>query len=60
MKLANPFHAWFVGVTQLALVALKLLGVFTCSWWWILSPIWMDTGLALVVTVVFLLTFRSK
>lgn len=47
-----------VGVTGLLLVAfvvLKLTGVISWSWWWVLSPIWMPMVLALVIFIVCLI-----
>lgn len=34
---------------SLALMALKLAGVITWSWWWVLSPIWLAIAVALLV-----------
>ena len=33
----------------LLFIALKLCGVITWSWWWVLSPIWIGLGLAAVL-----------
>ena len=33
-------------------IALKLCGVITWSWWWVLSPIWMGLGLAAVLLTI--------
>jgi hypothetical protein len=33
-------------------IALKLCGVITWSWWWVLSPIWMGLGLATVLLTI--------
>ena len=50
----------FVGALTLLFVALKLLGKIDWSWWWVLSPIWISAGLALLILTVFLTIFRSK
>jgi membrane protein YdbS with pleckstrin-like domain len=54
----------YVGIgapTLLSIVftVLKLCGVITWSWWWVLSPIWISVGftvlvvlLALIVTII--------
>ena len=34
-----------------AFVAMKLAGVITWSWWWVLSPIWINLLIAFVVYV---------
>jgi len=33
-------------------IALKLCGVITWSWWWVLSPIWISLGIAAVVLTI--------
>ena len=33
-------------------IALKLCGIITWSWWWVLSPIWISLGLAAVVLTI--------
>lgn len=30
-------------------VALKLLGIISWSWWWVLSPLWIGLAFTLVV-----------
>ena len=42
------------GLTLLLLlfIALKLTGVITWSWWWVLSPFWIPLVLALAVMAV--------
>lgn len=34
------------GVLTIVFVVLKLTGVISWSWWWVLSPIWIDLLLA--------------
>ncbi len=43
----------FVSLLAILFIALKLTGVITWSWWWVLSPLWI--GLALVSTVLFVM-----
>jgi hypothetical protein len=38
-----------VGVLTLIFVVLKLVGVISWSWWWVLSPLWISFGLGLVI-----------
>jgi len=33
-------------------IALKLCGVITWSWWWVLSPIWISLGIAAVALTI--------
>ena len=46
----------FTSVLTLIFIVLKLCKVITWSWWWVLSPIWISWGLALVL-ILFLLLF---
>ena len=36
-------------------IVLKLTGVITWSWWWILSPLWIPLAIALIITIIFLI-----
>ena len=38
-----------------AFIVLKLTGVITWSWWWVLSPLWIPLAIALIVTIIFLI-----
>lgn len=46
----------FLGALQIVFIVLKLCGVITWSWMWVLSPIWMPLliGIVLVLIVVML------
>lgn len=41
-------------------ITLKLIGKIDWSWWWVLSPLWIATGLVvivlLIVGIIFLIT----
>ncbi len=42
----------FTGLLQVLLIALKLLDKITWSWWWVLSPIWIQfiiLGIVLII-----------
>lgn len=41
------------GWLTLIFVTLKLMGVITWNWWWVLSPIWIGLGIVLGVCVLF-------
>jgi fatty acid desaturase len=43
----------FVTLLAILFIALKLIGVITWSWWWVLSPIWI--GFTLFCTVIFVM-----
>jgi fatty acid desaturase len=38
-------------VLTLIFIVLKLVGVINWSWWWVLSPILIDLGLALILLI---------
>lgn len=40
----------FVGLLTIAFIVLKLVGVITWSWVWVLSPLWISA----VITIVFI------
>ncbi|MDL2224659.1 hypothetical protein LJC20_00400 [Eubacteriales bacterium OttesenSCG-928-M02] len=39
----------FCGLLAIVFVVLKLTRVISWSWWWVLSPIWIPTAIALVI-----------
>lgn len=39
----------FTGLLTILFIALKLTGVIAWSWWWVLSPLWIGAGIALLV-----------
>lgn len=39
----------FIGALCLIFITLKLCGVITWSWWWILSPVWMPFCVAMAL-----------
>lgn len=42
----------FIGVLTIVFVALKLLHVINWAWWWILSPVWISFGVALILMII--------
>lgn len=45
----------FVGLLTIVFIVLKLIGKITWSWWWVLSPLWISTGLVLLVLLCILI-----
>ena len=47
-----------------AFVVLKLCGVITWSWWWVLAPAWIYVGIVVLiliaVAIVFLATDKKR
>ena len=42
----------FFGLLQIAFIVLKLCNVIKWTWVWVLSPIWISLGLALLFGIV--------
>ena len=45
----------FCGLLTIAFIVLKLTGVITWSWWWVLAPLWIPAAIALVIILVMLI-----
>ena len=45
----------FVGLLTIVFITLKLLKVIKWSWWWVLSPIWIDILLVVVLAILIVL-----
>ena len=41
------------GVLTVVFVVLKLIGSIDWSWWWVLSPVWITLGIALIVAAIY-------
>jgi hypothetical protein len=39
----------FFGLLGIVFIVLKLVGIITWSWWWVLAPIWAPTALVLLI-----------
>lgn len=39
----------FLDALSIAFIVLKLVGVITWSWWWVLSPIWIPAVLVIIM-----------
>ena len=48
----------FFGALTLLFVALKLCGVITWSWLWVLSPLWLSFVVAVFIAVVIALVLK--
>lgn len=44
-----------LGLGLIALIVLKLTGVVTWSWWWVLTPLWINLALGLLVLAAWVL-----
>ena len=50
----------FVGLLTIILIVLKLLKLITCSWIWVLYPIWISTLIVGIPTVIIFVGSRIK
>lgn len=41
----------FTSLLTIVFIVLKLTNVINWSWWWVLSPIWIDIVLAIIIIV---------
>lgn len=41
----------FSGLLTIAFIVLKLCGVINWSWWWVLSPIIISTGISVIIVI---------
>ena len=44
---SNNGGVGFVGLLTIVFIVLKLCKVISWSWWWVLSPIWITTGIVI-------------
>lgn len=51
----------FVGLLTIVFITLKLLNKIDWSWVWVLSPLWISTGIViLIIVVIFLIAIFKK
>ena len=48
----------FFGVLAIVFIVLKLVGVISWPWFWVLSPIWIPIALMIIGFIIFLLFLR--
>ncbi len=44
----------FFSLLTLVFITLKLTGVITWSWWFVLAPLWLPVGITIVVVAIIL------
>lgn len=49
----------FFGLLAIVFITLKLLGVITWSWLWVLAPIWMPLAVGVVVLIVLIVAISD-
>ena len=60
MKEYKSNAATGVEMLQIAFVVLKLCGVISWSWWWVLSPIWIVAVMIVVTVLVAYIKYRRE
>lgn len=50
----------FSSLLLVAFIVLKIIGVITWSWWWVLSPIWIPIMGVIVIGIIVLLYIMIK
>lgn len=48
---SNSTGIGFVGLLTIAFIVLKLTKYIDWSWWWVLSPLWISTIIAIVILI---------
>lgn len=42
----------FATLLTVLFIGLKLLGKITWSWWWVVSPLWISAGVAILILII--------
>lgn len=50
----------FTGLLAILFIGLKLGGIITWSWWWVLSPIWIPLVISILMCVILVLFLLIK
>lgn len=46
-------------VLAIVFIILKLCKLITWSWWWVLSPIWIGWGLAIIIGLIVYFVYKA-
>ena len=47
----------FCGLLTIVFIILKLCGVIAWSWWWVLSPLWINVIVAVICVVIYVAVY---
>ena len=50
----------FLGLLAIVFITLKLCNVITWSWWWVLSPLWINAAIVVLVLLIVGITYIFK
>lgn len=56
----NKYSGITLSLLLVLFVGLKLAGIISWSWWWVLSPIWMPLLLIGFILVLICVIYKSK
>ena len=54
----KPWNLMLVGILTAVFVVLKVLGYINWSWLWVLSPLWIDFGIMIVLFFVLIIGYK--
>lgn len=54
-RTANQSRIGFCGLLTIAFIVLKLCGVITWPWLWVLSPLWISVALVIILVIIYLI-----
>lgn len=49
----------FLSLLTVAFVVLKLCGIITWSWWWVLSPIWIPIAIVILLFIILFIWYLA-
>ena len=58
-KVSTSGGIGFVGMLTILFIGLKLGKIIDWSWWWVLSPLWISSGIGLITLVCLGLVFLT-
>ena len=47
----------FPGLLTIVFIVLKLTGIITWSWWWVLCPLWLPFFIGITVIALFIIIY---
>ena len=53
-------NSLFTSLLTILFIGLKLTGYINWSWWWVLSPLWITLGLAMLIWGIIILIAKFK
>ena len=54
----KPWNLMLVGALTAIFVVLKVLGYINWSWLWVLSPLWIDFGIMIILFFVMIIGYK--